>query len=165
MVPLDDIVIRNELQPGDIGYVISLHGRLYSREFGYGIDFESYVAKGLHDFYESYDPAKDRVWICEHESRIIGFLSLMNRGKSAQLRYFIIDPNYRGIGLGRKLMGLYMDFLRNAGYQSTYLLTSSDLVAARHLYKKYGFDLVEEIESEHFEKPSILQKYELNLYS
>ena len=39
-ISLDDISIRTELKPGDIGYVIYLHGDLYQREYGYGIQFE-----------------------------------------------------------------------------------------------------------------------------
>lgn len=165
MVALDDIVIRNELLPGDIGYVTYLHGLIYSREFGYGLDFESYVAKGLHDFFENFEAGRDAVWVCEHGSKIVGFLSLMNHGEVAQLRYFIIDPDYRGLGLGQKLMDHYMDFLHKTGYTSTYLLTSSDLGAARHLYQKYGFELVEEIDAESFEKPDVLQKYQLKIDS
>src|SRR5215470_656120 len=108
---LDLITIRTELKPGDIGYVIYLHGILYKNEYGYGIEFETYVAEGLVEFYRQYDPQKDRVWICEHENNMVGFLLLMHRGNAAQLRYFILQPKYRGIGLGNKLMNLYMDFL------------------------------------------------------
>ena len=114
-VPLDDISIRTALRPGDIGYVIHMHGALYQQEYGYGVQFETYVAKGLCEFYEQYDPDRNRVWICEHEDRMIGFLLLMDRGSAAQLRYFLIEPEYRGLGLGRKLLDLYMDFLHHCG--------------------------------------------------
>src|SRR6516225_8946655 len=100
---LSNISIRTHLQPGDIGYVIYLHGKLYGQEYHYGVSFETYVAKGLHEFYEKYDPDRDCVWICEDVGKMIWFVLLMNRGEAAQLRYFIIDPAYRGIGLGKKL--------------------------------------------------------------
>src|SRR4030095_10549839 len=118
-VSLDDISIRTELRPGDIGYVIYLHGALYSKEYNYGIQFESYVAKGLCEFFEKYDSNRNRVWVCEHDARMIGFLLLMDRGESAQLRYFLIEPEYRGIGLGSKLLNLYMDFLHERGYKKS----------------------------------------------
>lgn len=35
--PLSAIVIRTDLRPGDIGYIIYLHGRLYKEECDYGI--------------------------------------------------------------------------------------------------------------------------------
>ena len=156
---LDDITIRTELRAGDIGYVTWLHGQLYQMEYNYGIAFEAYVAKGLHEFFEHYDPATNRVWVCEHNEKIVGFLLLMNRGHQAQLRYFIITPEYRSIGLGNRLMELYMDFARACGYQSSYLWTTHELYTAAHLYKKYGFVLVEEIESTAFGKPLKENKY------
>lgn len=36
-ISLDQILIRNELKAGDIGYVIYLHSSLYAREYGFGL--------------------------------------------------------------------------------------------------------------------------------
>jgi N-acetylglutamate synthase-like GNAT family acetyltransferase len=162
-ITLDEITIRTELKPGDIGYVIYLHGVLYKNEYGYGIEFETYVAEGLVQFYRQYDPQKDRVWICEHRNNMVGFLLLMHRGDAAQLRYFILQPEYRGIGLGNKLMILYMDFLKEKEYKSTYLLTTGDLPVSTHLYKKFGFRLTQEKPSSAFGKPVVQQRYDLAL--
>jgi ribosomal protein S18 acetylase RimI-like enzyme len=156
------ITIRTELRPGDLGYLIYLHGRLYSIEYQYGIGFEMYVAQSVHEFYQQYDPQKDRIWICEDGNRIVGFLLLMHRGENtAQLRYFILEPDYRGIGLGKRLMTLYMDHLRDKGYQHAYLLTTSELGAAAALYVRHGFRLTEEKHSDTFGKPLYEQRYDL----
>ena len=56
---LEEIIIRNQLHPGDVGYVIHLHGSLYKKEYGYGLEFERYVAKGFVEFLDTYDPIKD----------------------------------------------------------------------------------------------------------
>src|SRR6266508_5589515 len=162
-ISLDDISIRTEFRPGDLGYVIYRHGALYSKEYGYGVQFESYVAKGLCEFYEKYDPKRNRVWVCEHNQQMIGFLLLMDRGEAAQLRYFLIEPEYRGIGLGLKLLNLYMDFLRECGYKESYLWTTHELTTAAALYKRLGFQLTEEKESTAFGKPLKEQRYDLVL--
>lgn len=162
-VVLDDISIRTELRPGDIGYVTYMHGALYHREYNYGLQFESYVAKGLCEFFEKYNPERNRIWACEHHDRVIGFLLLMDRGEAAQLRYFLIEPEYRGIGLGSKLMSLYMDFLRECGYTQSYLWTTHELSSAAFLYKRHGFTLTEEKESTAFGKPLREQRYHLVL--
>lgn len=162
-VSLDDISIRTELQPGDIGYVTYLHGALYHREYNYGLQFESYVAKGLCEFYEKYNPQRSRIWVCEHRNRMIGFLLLMDRGEAAQLRYFLIEPEYRGIGLGSKLLNLYMGFLRECGYKASYLWTTHELITAAALYKRLGYKLTEEKESNSFGKPLREQRYDLIL--
>ena len=160
-ISLDDITIRNDLRPGDIGYIIYLHGSLYKQEYNYGIEFEMIVAAGLHEFYRQYNPSNNRVWICEHEKKIIGFLLLLSRGTAAQLRFFFILPAFRNIGLGKKLMDLYMEFFHQCGYTSSYLWTTSELHAAANLYKKYGFRLVEEKHSVAFGKPVTEQRYVL----
>ncbi len=160
-IKLQDIGIRNTLIPGDLGYVIYLHGLLYGIEYDYGIEFETYVALGMHDFYKNYDSKKDRVWICEHNKRIIGFLLLMHReNNAAQLRYFLIRPECRGIGLGKKLMELFMDFLHRCHYRSAYLWTTHELAVAASLYKRHGFKLTEEKESTAFGKPLREQRYD-----
>jgi ribosomal protein S18 acetylase RimI-like enzyme len=158
---INDISIRTELRAGDLGYVIYLHGKLYHQEYGYGLQFESYVAESLHEFYQQYNPTTSRVWMCEHQGKIIGFLFLMNRNDAAQLRYFLIEPEYRGIGLGRKLMDLYMEFLKESGYKKSYLMTTHELYAASHLYKNYGFTLTHEKQSDSFGKPLKEQRYDL----
>ncbi len=161
-VSLEDISIRTELKPGDIGHVVLLHGLLYDREYGYGPGFESYVAGGLYEFYKNYDPEKDCVWVCEYHHEMIGFLLLMHReNNSAQLRYFIIMPSFRGIGLGKKLMQLFMNFLKDKKYHSSYLWTTSELFTASSLYKRYGYTLTREIPSTTFGKPLTEQRYDL----
>jgi peptidyl-dipeptidase Dcp len=162
-ISLNDISIRTELRPGDIGYVTYMHGALYNKEYNYGLQFESYVAKGLCEFHEKYNPTRNRIWACEYNGRMIGFLLLMDRGKAAQLRYFLIDPEYRGIGLGSKLMSLYMDFLHECGYKESYLWTTHELFTAAFLYKRLGFKLTEEKESTSFGKPLKEQRYDLVL--
>ena len=161
---LQTITVRTEMRPGDLGYIIHRHGELYSREYDYGIAFETYVGVGLHEFYTHYDPLLDRVWICEDEGKIVGFLLLMHReNKTAQLRYFYLEPEYRGMGLGKKLMALYMDFLLQCGYRSSYLWTTHELSAAASLYTRYGFLLTEEKESVAFGKALKEQRYDLTV--
>ena len=158
---LSEITIRTDLKPGDIGYVIHMHGRLYKQEYDYGVSFEAYVAKGLHEFYENYDATRSRVWVCEYLGKMIGFVLLMDRGEAAQLRYFIIEPEFRGVGLGKKLMTLYMEFLKSCNYRSSYLWTTHELKAAASLYLRHGFKLSEQKESAAFGKPLTEQRYDL----
>ena len=160
---LDEISVRTDLRPGDIGRVIQMHGALYSMEYNYSIQFETYVAKGLCEFYEKYDSQRNRVWICEHQRKMIGFLLLMDREQAAQLRYFLIEPEYRSIGLGSRLMKQYMDFLRQCGYKKSYLWTTHELSTAASIYKRFGFQLTEEKESTSFGKPLREQRYDLVL--
>ncbi len=164
IISINDISIRTDLQPGDIGYVIFMHGHLYKKEFDYGLQFEQYVASGLIEFYNQFDPEKDKVWICEHQNKIIGFMLLMHRpDNAAQLRYFILEQPYRGIGLGKKLMNLFMQHLKSKAFKYAYLLTTQEQEAAIALYKKHGFTLTEKRSAAIFGKPLNEEKYELQL--
>ena len=156
--------IRTDLRPGDLGYVIHLHGKLYKDECDFGIGFEAYVAQGLAELYRQYDPEKDRVWICEKGEKMVGFLALMHRGEAeAQLRYFLLLPEYRGMGLGKQLMESFISYLREKGYRSCFLWTTTEQKTAIALYKRYGFALTEEKASSTFGKQLYEQKYELSL--
>jgi peptidyl-dipeptidase Dcp len=56
-----------------------------------------------------------------------------------------------------------MDYLRERGYTSCYLLTEKELTAAAALYKRAGFVLAEEKESAIFGRPGIECRYELKI--
>ncbi len=58
-ISLDKICIRSEVQPGDIESVVCMHGILYKKEYNYEIEFKNCVAKGLREFYNTYDPLFD----------------------------------------------------------------------------------------------------------
>jgi ribosomal protein S18 acetylase RimI-like enzyme len=158
---ISDVTIRTEIRPGDLGYIIWLHGTLYDREYQYGPSFESYVAGGLHEFYSRYDPERDSVWICEQGKKIIGFILIMHRSTTiAQLRFFILLPEFRGLGLGRMLMDRFMQFLQEANYEGAFLWTTNEQIRAASLYQQYGFRLTEQKESNAFGKPLTEQRYD-----
>ena len=157
------ISIRTRLEPGDLGFIGYLHGRVYTQEYGFGLGFESYVLKGLGEFGLGYDPQKDRVWICEDGREKVGFLVAVNRGDVLQLRYFILLPEYRGVGLGKRLMDLWVAHMRDCGYRKAYLWTTNEQQAAISLYARYGFVLTEEKESSSFGKLLVERKYEMEL--
>lgn len=160
---MNAIHIRTNLLPGDLGYIAYLHGHIYAHECGYGLNFEGYVLESLGEFAHQYDPNKDRVWICEHEQKIIGFMACVDRGEIVQLRYFIFLKQYRGIGLGRKLMDLFVAFMKERGIEKAYLWTTNEQLTATALYEKYGFRLTAEKPSVAFDKQLTEQRYDLDL--
>lgn len=163
---LSSIHIRTTLLPGDLSYLSYRQARIYAEEYGFGVIFESYLGAATHEFYQSYDPKQDKVWICEHDQQIIGAILLMHRSeKSAQLRYFYLEAPYRQLGLGKKLMGLFMAALQDLGYQHAYLWTINELPAAASLYMRYGFQLTEEKESDTFGRRVLEQRYDLRMKS
>ena len=132
--------LRHCLKPGDIGYLTWLHGIVYAREYQYDITFEAYVAGGISNFIESFKPARDRIWLAEVHRRIIGSIAIVGRSRSdAQLRWFFVHPDYRGKGVGKALLNEALRFSQQRKYKTIYLLTTSELDAAKHLYIDVGF--------------------------
>jgi GNAT superfamily N-acetyltransferase len=160
---LDDIQIRTTIKPGDIGYIIYLHGILYAAEFDWDYSFETYVAEPLSEFARSNDPHQ-RIWIVEQSDRVCGSIALVRiSSDKAQLRWFLIHPSLRGKGIGKKLMTLLMDFASQEHYQSIELWTVKGLEVACALYRRYGFELSEEKTSHIWGSTVIEQKYLLNI--
>jgi peptidyl-dipeptidase Dcp len=103
----------------------------------------------------------DKIWIAEHQQQIIGSIILQHRStNTAQLRYFYLEAAYRSIGLGKKLMQLFMTALDERAYTHAYLWTISELPAAAALYQRYGFQLSEEKESDIFGRKATEQRYD-----
>ena len=160
---IENIKVRKALKPGDLGRIAAIHGELYAHEYGYGLNFEAYVLKGLGEFAQEYDASKDQVWICEHDDQIAGCLFAQHRETAIQLRYFILLPIFRGIGLGKKLMSEFIAFINSNNYECAYLWTTDEQQSAAFLYEKYGFVLTEEKRSDAFDKVLTERKYELTL--
>lgn len=159
----DSISIRTELRPGDIGDILSIHAKLYFKEYGYTTSFEAYLAEGLAEFVHLYNPERSRIWVCEDKGHVVGCLFLLDRGEAAQLRYFLFTPEYRGLGLGKKLMDAFIEFMRECGYKSSYLWTTEQQVVAAKVYMRYGYTLTEEKTSTEFGVPLVEQRYDLHL--
>lgn len=155
-----EIRISNHFEPGDIGAIIELHGRLYHDSYGFGLGFEKYVARTFADFVCHFKEGKDQVWIAKANGQIKGCIALVDRGAQvAQLRYFITTPDYRGRGLGKLLFNLFMKHIRAHSYNQVYLWTTENLKAAAHLYIQEGFFLAEQRESDSFGITLLEQKY------
>jgi len=136
--------IRNEIKPGDIGYIIYLHGVLYADEYGFDYTFEPYVAKPLAEFVLS-ATERERLWIAEADGKVVGSVGIVRTSEyTAQLRWLILHPDVRGLGLGKQLVREAVNFSEASGYNSLFLWTISNLEAAIHLYKSAGFVKTEE---------------------
>lgn len=152
-VPLQqrEIEIVSGYRPGMIGRISEMHASYYSRHYGFGCFFESKVAAGLADFAGRLDVACNRIWLAVHHGRIVGSLAIDGqdlRNNEAHLRWFILDDDCRGSGVGRRLLSEAMDFCDSQNFTAVQLWTFSGLDAARRLYESFGFLLAKEWQGE-----------------
>lgn len=156
--------IRTDLRPGDAGSLISLHGWLYAAECGYNHEFEGYVSKTFYELLCECSPDKVRFWIAESHGEIVGSIAVVRRTEDrAQLRYFLVRPDHRGIGLGKKLFELALNFCRDRRYKSVYLETTDDQTTAIAMYTAAGFALSDEREAVEWGVRHMGRTYELCL--
>ncbi len=140
-----DISIVEGYRPGLIGRVTELHAMYYRDSAGFGVQFEAAVAAGLADFMKRLDRPVNRIWSIDHAGRISGSIAVDGEDLGdgiAHLRWFIIDGNLRGRGLGRQLIESAVRHCKEQGFASIALWTLPGLEAARQLYLSYGFEQV-----------------------
>lgn len=144
-------------QPGDVGFVAYLHGRLYENTYKFGRMFEYYVMKGLTEFMINTEGGE--LWIAEVEGKIVGSIAVTKSDdNTAQLRWFILDENYHGMGIGKKLLETAIHFCKKQGYKHVFLWTVNILETARYLYDKYNFRLTEEKENYEWTGSKIIEE-------
>ena len=158
----DEVELR-DVAPGDMGWVVMEHGRLYARDEGYGPAFEALVARIAADFLETADPLA-RGWIAWRGGQRIGCVFCMDDGDGwARLRMFLVLPEARRTGLAARMFDGLVDWALAQGQRNLRLWTHESHRAAGRLYARKGMRLVEEKPVEAFGQPTVEQVWEGDL--
>jgi GNAT superfamily N-acetyltransferase len=142
------------------------HGEVYAAEYGWDTSFERLVAQIVADFAQRDGDDRAAAWIAELDGMRVGCVFCVPSDEDAavaRLRILLVHPAGRGLGLGGALVDTAVEFARASGYDRIKLWTNHPLAAARHIYLRRGFELVDEQPHHSFGVDLIGQTYALDL--
>jgi GNAT superfamily N-acetyltransferase len=165
---MNDFTIFSGWRPGLIGLTARLHGVYYAASWGFGTFFEAWVAQGMSDFALAFDPARDGVWSVWGGEDLAGVVAVQGKGDGVEegtcrLRWFIVDPQAQGRGIGGRLLSKAVAHARDACFTHLSLWTFKGLDAARALYERAGFVLCEEAADARYGTVVVNQRFVLEL--
>jgi ribosomal protein S18 acetylase RimI-like enzyme len=135
-----EVILRNPI-PGDIGWLISQHGRLYAEQFNFDSDFERDIAKKVASFLETQDPF-NTLWIAIAGDQPVGSIAVsLKPDRTAFINFLLVIPEQRGRGIATTLMETVVSHCTEHKVALLRLETYSCLTSARELYRRYGFTL------------------------
>ena len=92
-------------------------------------------------------PERGQILIFRKEASVIGMINLLFTistvlgGRVAILEDMVVHPNYRGRGVGSKLLRAAIDFAESAGCRRITLLTDQTNESAQRFYQRHSFTL------------------------
>jgi len=133
-----DVYIKGDFNPEDKKeLIIEKQRAFYTDNYGFDATFLDYL-------HETFDAEIEKVWIAENHGEFAGSIGLVKENeKTAILRWFIVEDNTRGKGVGTRLIQSLLDYCKEQQYERVILWTISSLPTARRLYKKFGFEIAE----------------------
>jgi ribosomal-protein-alanine N-acetyltransferase len=117
------------MRPADLTEVARLEKSLYAFPWSIG-NFRDSVTAG-------YD-----CWTVTHGETVIGYAILMIALDEAHLLNFAVAPEWQNQGIGREFLTHMIEGARDGGCQIVYLEVRPSNLAARHLYRKVGFQQI-----------------------
>jgi GNAT superfamily N-acetyltransferase len=135
------ILIRNGLLK-DVDDLVELLHELFSLEVDF--EFNSKCQRKGFEFMLAENPDR-MVWVAEIEGKVVGMctaqvlISTAEGGEAALVEDVLVRTEYRGIGIGRKLMAALEKWAIKRGIHRLQLLADHENAPALEFYSKLGW--------------------------
>lgn len=139
-----DVEIR-PLKPGEFGIIAAQNTEFYMNEVGLDSAFELFILENMVKFMKNREKEKAEGWVVDHNGSVVGFIGVDREDdKTARIVGLLLQPEFRKMGLARRLMDQALAFCRENLYHRVYLWSFPVLRDARRLYEFYGFSPTDE---------------------
>lgn len=83
-----------------------------------------------------------RFFVVKEEEKLVGYMLYQVWGDEMELHTIAVDPKKRGQGIAHKMMEFLLKNAKNDEVRYIFLQVRPTNHIARHLYKKFGFNIV-----------------------
>ena len=80
------------------------------------------------------------VFVAVLNGEVVGFVDVDVEGNVGKIEGIAVKEEYRGLGIGKKLLSAALMFLAYLGVDRVQLMTMEDNLPARRLYESMGFE-------------------------
>ncbi len=87
------------------------------------------------------------VWVAVKDEHIMGTVAVVKQGNDLYIRGMAVLPEARGLQIGWKFLEHIQQYAMENNFKSLFLSTTPYLPSAIHLYKKFGFEQIGEVDN------------------
>ncbi|MGJ8618177.1 MAG: GNAT family N-acetyltransferase [Sulfitobacter sp.] len=159
-----DLIEIRRFETSDRDWLVEQHEVHYAQAEGFDATFGVLVAQILDEFLADHDDRLEAGWIAWQDGQRLGSIFCVRLDDAtAKLRLFLLTPEARGQGLGKRMLATCMGFARDCGYARMQLWTHESHRAAGALYAKTGWSLMAEKPVVSFGKENVEQTWTITL--
>ena len=107
----------------------------------------AYADPELDTMFEAYDVSRSAYFVVTYKEQVMGgagIAPLVNEAATiCELQKMYFSPKSRGLGLGKKMIQICLNFAKNNGFTQCYLETMPNMKQAQRLYQQTGFHYIE----------------------
>ena len=129
------------MKAADLEQVAELEKICFTESWSYGI-----LEAGIHSPFDVY-------YVYEQNGQILGYCNLRLLAGEGEVQRIAVLPEYRRMGLARKMMESMVDYARENHALSVSLEVRAGNLPARNLYETYGFT-AEAVRKGYYRNPS-----------
>lgn len=159
-----DVEIRS-VKPGELGVIAAQNMEFYMNELGLDKSFELFLFENMVRFIKNKEREKSEGWVVDHKGSAVGFIGVDGeKNETAKIVGLLLQPEFRKMGLGRRLMDQALAFCRENLYHRVYLWSFPELRDARRLYEFYGFSPTDEQTRTTWGKETVVERWDCILH-